>query len=112
MTAREDVVGDTVRTATAPYGPRGAREAIIALGTLALAWQALSFFAPPFVVPGWERILRALVALPMTSTALSVARVVVALAASFLLGGVLAILMYRAPAVERYGMPIVRVVLA
>jgi ABC-type nitrate/sulfonate/bicarbonate transport system permease component len=112
MSAREDVLGDTVRAMARPETARGAREGIIALGALALAWQALSYVGPPFAVPGWERILRALVALPMEFALVSVARVGVALVVSFAVGGVLAVLMYRTPSVERYGMPIVRVVLA
>jgi NitT/TauT family transport system permease protein len=112
MAAREDVLRDTLRTVAGVRGPRGPREAIVSLGLLAVGWQVLSFFAPPFVVPGWERILRALVTLPMVYTAVSVARVAAALAASFVLGVVLAVAMYGAPAVERYGMPILRVVLA
>lgn len=54
MAAREDVLRDTLRTVAGVRGPRGPREAVISLGLLAAGWQVLSWFAPPFVVPGWS----------------------------------------------------------
>jgi ABC-type nitrate/sulfonate/bicarbonate transport system permease component len=85
---------------------------VIALLVLAVAWQVVSLFVPPFVVPGWERIGKSLAGLPLDFVLVTLARVAVALALSFALGLGLAVLMYASTPVERYGRPIVRLLMA
>lgn len=88
------------------------REAIISVVVLAAAWQIASNFFPPFIVPGWQRIGRSLLTLRVDFVLVSVVRVAVALAFSFLLGLGGAIFMYRWKVAERYAMPLTKLVMA
>jgi NitT/TauT family transport system permease protein len=87
-------------------------ETIVALTLFAAAWQVASYFAPPYAVPGWGTIIRAAASLPMDAVAVTLIRVAVALGISFVLGLGLAIIMYGVPRVERYGRPLVRILMA
>lgn len=87
-------------------------EATIALLGFALLWEALSHFLPPFAVPGWGRIAAAFGKLRVDHTVTTVVRVIVAMVVSFAFGLGIAVLMYRFKAVERYGMPLVRLLMA
>jgi NitT/TauT family transport system permease protein len=104
--------GETVEALEARMPLRFPREMVIGLAALAVGWQLLSLFLPPFVVPGWERIFASLVTLPMSFVLITLARVIVALVLSFALGLGFAVLMYASTTVERYGRPIVRVLMA
>jgi ABC-type nitrate/sulfonate/bicarbonate transport system permease component len=106
------VGGETVEALEARTPFRFPREMVIGLLALAVAWQILSLFVPPFIVPGWERIFRSLVTLRLDFVLVTLARVVAALVVSFALGLGVAVLMYASTAVERYGRPIVRLLMA
>jgi NitT/TauT family transport system permease protein len=67
---------------------------------------------PPFQVPGWQRIISRLVHLPWDFVAISLARVIGALAVAFALGVVMSLGMLGARQVERYGMPIIKLLMA
>lgn len=108
----EAVVGETVEALEARAPFRFPREMVIALLALAVAWQIVSLFVPPFVVPGWERIFRSLLTLRLDFVLITLARVVAALVLSFVLGLGLAMLMYAFTPVERYGRPVVRLLMA
>jgi ABC-type nitrate/sulfonate/bicarbonate transport system permease component len=108
----EPIAGETVEALEARTPFRFPREMVIALLVLAVAWQVVSLFVPPFVVPGWERIGKSLAGLPLDFVLVTLARVAVALALSFALGLGLAVLMYASTPVERYGRPIVRLLMA
>lgn len=110
---RDDVAGtETVEALEARMPFRFPREMVIGLVLLAVAWEIVSYFVPPFVVPGWGRILGALAGLPLHYVAVTLARVAVALVLSFVLGLLLAVVMYGSDQVERYGRPIVRLLMA
>ncbi|HEX3176708.1 MAG TPA: ABC transporter permease subunit [Methylomirabilota bacterium] len=94
----------------APF--RFPRETVLALLGLAVAWQVLSLFVPPFIVPGWPRIFRSLVSLRVDFVLITLARVAAALVVSFALGLGAAVLMYASTSAERYGRPIVRLLMA
>ncbi|HXH83143.1 MAG TPA: ABC transporter permease subunit [Candidatus Tectomicrobia bacterium] len=104
--------GETVEALEARAPFRFPREMVVGLLIVAAAWQVVSFFVPPFVVPGWERIVATLVTLRLDFVLITLARVVAALAVSFALGLGLAIAMYASTPVERYGRPIVRLFMA
>ena len=105
-------VGETVEALEARAPFRFPRELVISLVILAVAWEILSNFAPPFAVPSWSRIAKSLVNLRPDFVAVTLARVVAALIVSFVLGLGLAIAMYLSAGVERYGRPIVRLLMA
>jgi NitT/TauT family transport system permease protein len=88
------------------------REAALVLLALAVVWQVISFFVPPFVVPGLERIWKSLISLRYDFVLVTLARVLAALVISFVLGIAVAVTMYLWPAVERYGRPLVRLLMA
>ena len=106
MKKDEAVAGETVEALEARMPLRFPREMVVALLALAAAWQLVSLFVPPFVVPGWQRIVKSLVTLRLDFVLITLARVVVALIVSFALGLGLAVLMYASTPVERYGRPI------
>jgi NitT/TauT family transport system permease protein len=64
------------------------------------------------MVPSWQRIISSLVHLHYDFVLVSLARVSVALIASFALGMAGALAMYLSERVERFGMPLVRLVMA
>jgi ABC-type nitrate/sulfonate/bicarbonate transport system permease component len=112
MKKDETIAGETVEALEARTPFRFPREMVIGLLVLAVGWQVLSLFVPPFIVPGWERIFKSLVTLPMGFVLVTLARVAAALVVSFAFGLGLAVLMYASSAVERYGRPIVRLLMA
>jgi ABC-type nitrate/sulfonate/bicarbonate transport system permease component len=87
-------------------------ETAVSLFVLAATWQIVSYFAPPFAVPGWERIGKAILGLPIESVVITLVRVMVALALSFVGGLTVAIAMYSMKPIERFGMPIVKLLMA
>jgi NitT/TauT family transport system permease protein len=88
------------------------RELVVGLLALAVAWEIVSLFVPPFIVPGWERIFRSLITLRLDFVLITLARVIAALVVSFVLGLGMAMAMYVWLPVERYGRPIVRLFMA
>ena len=112
MTPGETIGGETVEALEARAPFRFPREMVVALVVLAIAWEIVSLLVPPFIVPGWGRIFKSLATLRMDFVLVTLARVVGALVISFALGLGLAVVMYASVAVERYGRPIVRLLMA
>ena len=112
MSEREAIVSEQVEALEARLPFRFPREMLVALLILAVAWQIASIFVPPFIIPGWQRILKSVLALRLDFVLVTLARVMAALVISFAVGLGLAIAMYLSGAVERYGRPIVRLLMA
>jgi len=108
----ETIVSETVEALEARTPLRFPREMVIGLLAIAVAWQIASLFAPPFIIPGWQRIFASLVKLRADFVLITLARVIAALVLSFALGLGLAVAMYASTPVERYGRPIVRLFMA
>lgn len=87
-------------------------DSIVAFGAFAILWQLASFVYPAFQVPGWEKIIQGLEGLRYDYVLISLARVVVALVVSFVLGMAIALAMYLWHPVERFAMPLVRLIMA
>ena len=87
-------------------------DSVIAFGAFAILWELASFVYPAFQVPGWEKVFQAVEGLRYDYVLVSLARVAVALVASFVLGMAIALAMYVWPAVERFGTPLVRLIMA
>lgn len=96
------------------HGGRWPKETIVTLLAFALLWHLASMALPPFMVPGWDRIGKSLLEIVShpASIAVTVARVAFALVVSFALGLLAAMAMYRWNVVERYLMPMVKVLMA
>jgi NitT/TauT family transport system permease protein len=93
------------------------RQTFISLAAFALIWEALSFAAPylgipPFAIPGWGRIAQSLITITPLDVAVTLARVIGALIASFVIGLAVAMAMYRSEALENYLHPMVRILMA
>lgn len=113
VTATEAVeVPEAVGLEAAPRLLRFPRETLVALLLFALAWQVASMLLPPYVAPSWERIGRALLGLRYDFVLVTAGRVLLALALSFVGGVLLAVVMYRWQALDRYLLPLVRLVMA
>src|SRR5262249_58642818 len=92
-------------------GRRLGREGVLALVGLAVVWQIGSYFTPPFLFPSVPQIAARFVeifsaagtAYDAAATAL---RILAGLAGAFVLGSVLAMLMARSDAFERYCYPL------
>ena len=112
MRPEEAIGSETVeaREARAPF--RFPREMVVGLLALAVAWEIVSWFVPPFIVPGWGRIFKSLLGLRLDFVLVTLARVVGALVVSFVLGLGLAVAMYASTPVERYARPLVRLLMA
>jgi NitT/TauT family transport system permease protein len=92
-------------------------EAIAALVIFALAWETLSRLSPalgipPFAIPSLVKIAQSLATITPLDVAVTLARVIAALVFSFLIGVAVAVLMYLSPGFERYGRPLVRLLMA
>ena len=105
-------VGEAVEALEARVALRFPREMLVSLLVVAVVWELLSMVLPPFVIPSWGRILTSLVNLRLDFVLITLARVGVALVASFLLGLGVAIAMYASGPVERYTRPLVRLLMA
>lgn len=87
-------------------------DSLIAFAVFAIAWQLASLEFPAFMVPGWERIVEALAGLRYDNVLISLARVLAALILSFMLGMLVALMMYMFDFAERFGTPLLNVIMA
>lgn len=93
---------------------RWPKETIVSLAAFFVLWHLASMVLPPFVAPSWARIGRSLadIVTQPDFIAVTVVRVVVALLVSFVIGMALAISMYRFETLERYLMPLIKLLMA
>jgi ABC-type nitrate/sulfonate/bicarbonate transport system permease component len=78
----------------------------------AILWQIVSYFVPPFIIPGWERILKAFFEQRFDYVAVTLTRLLVSLAVSFILGVALAAAMNAHKSVEQMITPFVRMLMS
>jgi NitT/TauT family transport system permease protein len=93
------------------------REAFVSIAVLAIVWQLLSLASPSlgipaFAVPSLAKIWASLLKVNMVDALVTLSRVAAALVASFVLGLAGAVLMYNFGLLERYGRPLVRILMA
>ena len=88
------------------------KETAIALTGFAIVWQIASYFLPDYAVPGLPKIFKALLGLPIEFVLVTMARMMGALAVSFIIGMAFAVVMYSSRALEAYLLPIVRLLMA
>jgi NitT/TauT family transport system permease protein len=93
------------------------RQAVVSVLIFAAVWEALSYLAPTlgipaFAIPGLARIGRSLLTITPTDVLVTLARVIGALIASFVLGVALAVLMYQSQRLESYLRPMIRLFMA
>jgi NitT/TauT family transport system permease protein len=93
------------------------RQTLVSLLVFAVAWETLSHLSPylgipPFAVPSLLKIAQSLEKITPIDVAVTLARVIGALAASFVLGLVMAMAMYRSEALDNYLHPMIRILMA
>jgi NitT/TauT family transport system permease protein len=85
---------------------------VVAVLIFAALWQIASYFVPPFVIPGWQRIIKAFLELRFDYVAVTLARLMVSLVASFVLGFAIAAAMIQNKYVEQMVTPFVRMLMS
>jgi NitT/TauT family transport system permease protein len=93
------------------------RQTLVSLLVFALAWEVLSHLAPtlgipPFAIPSLLRIAKAITTITPIDIVVTLARVIGALIVSFVLGIVLAMVMYRSDTLDKYLHPMIRILMA
>jgi NitT/TauT family transport system permease protein len=93
------------------------RQTLVSLLVFAVCWEVLSHLAPvlgipPFAIPSLVRIAKSVATVTPIDVAVTLARVMVALVASFVLGLALAMAMYRSEPLEKYLHPLIRILMA
>lgn len=93
------------------------RETIVSLLVFAVLWETMSHLAPtlgipPFAIPSLLRIAKSIATITPVDVAVTLARVIGALAISFVLGVAMAMAMYRSQALDKYLHPIFRILMA
>jgi len=93
------------------------REALVSLAVFAAGWEALAQAAPylgipPFAVPSFLKIAQSLATVTWLDVVVTLARVIVALIFSFVIGIAVATCMYFSDSVERHIRPMVRLLMA
>jgi NitT/TauT family transport system permease protein len=85
---------------------------VAAIAAFVLGWAALSHIAPAYAVPYWSKILASLVNIPLADVLITVGRLVVSMALSFVLGVACSILLFERPNAEAFFIPLVKLLMA
>ncbi|MSO66611.1 MAG: ABC transporter permease subunit [Pseudolabrys sp.] len=106
-----DEIREPVRVLTFP------RQTFVSLLVFCVFWEVLSHLAPvlgipPFAIPSLVRIAKSIATITPIDIVVTLARVIGALIASFVLGLAMAMAMYRSDRLEKYLHPIVRLFMA
>jgi NitT/TauT family transport system permease protein len=93
------------------------RQTLVSLLAFAVFWEVLSHLAPalgipPFAIPSLLKIAKSIATITPIDIVVTLARVMAALIASFVLGLALAMAMYRSEPLEKYLHPLVRLFMA
>lgn len=93
------------------------RHTLVSLLVFCVFWEVMSHLAPtlgipPFAIPSLLKIAKSIATITWIDIVVTLARVIGALIASFVLGLALAMAMYRSPTLEKYVYPIIRLFMA
>src|SRR5882724_5912513 len=93
------------------------RHTIVSLLVFVVCWEVLSHLAPvlripPFAIPSVVKIAKSVATITPIDVVVTLARVIGALIASFVLGLALAMAMYRSDPLEKYLHPMIRLFMA
>ena len=93
------------------------RQTLVSLLLFAACWEALSHLAPllgipPFAIPSLLRIAKSIATITPIDVVVTLARVIGALVASFVVGVSLAMAMYRSETLDKYLHPLIRLFMA
>src|SRR5450756_1558878 len=93
------------------------RQTLVSLLVFAVFWEVMSHLAPvlgipPFAIPSLVRIAKSITTITPIDIVVTLARVIGALIASFVLGLALAMAMYRSEPLDKYLHPMIRILMA
>ncbi|MGE0563953.1 MAG: ABC transporter permease [Pseudolabrys sp.] len=93
------------------------RQTLLSLLAFAIVWETLSYLAPylgipPFAIPSWFKIAQSIVKITPIDILVTLARVLGALAVSFVVGVSLAMAMYTSKTLDDYLHPLIRILMA
>ena len=93
------------------------RQTFVSLLVFAVCWETLSHLAPylgipPFAIPSFVKIARSIADITPIDIVVTLARVIAALIASFVLGVAAAMAMYRSETLDNYLHPMIRILMA
>ena len=93
------------------------RQTIVSLLVFAVVWEILSHLSPylgipPFAIPSLLRIAKSMTTITPIDVVVTLARVIVALIASFAFGLALAMVMYNSRMLDEYLHPMIRILMA
>jgi NitT/TauT family transport system permease protein len=93
------------------------RHTLVSLLVFAAGWEVLSHLAPslgipPFAIPSLVRIAKSIATITPIDVVVTLARVIGALIASFVLGIAVAMSMYRSEPLDKYLSPLIRLFMA
>src|SRR6185437_14381568 len=93
------------------------RQTIVSLLVFAVVWEILSHLSPylgipPFAIPSLLRIAKSMTTITPIDVAVTLARVIAALIASFAFGLALAMVMYNSRMLDEYLHPMIRILMA
>ena len=92
--------------------PRETVAGIIAIAAIALAWHLASIYGPSYAFPTWGRIARAFVAIPLYDVGITIARLVLTMLLSFIIGIIFSTLVFERPTFEALLLPLVKLLMA
>ena len=93
------------------------RQTLVSLLVFAVFWETMSHLAPylgipPFAIPSLLKIAKSITVITPVDIVVTLARVIGALIASFVIGLSLAMAMYRSKTLDEYLHPMVRILMA
>jgi len=77
-----------------------------------VGWHVASLYAPYYAIPGWERIFHALLEISPYDVGITVARLVLSMGLSFVVGLTFSTLVFERPVVEAFFIPLVKLLMA
>jgi ABC-type nitrate/sulfonate/bicarbonate transport system permease component len=77
-----------------------------------VGWAAMSHVAPSYAFPYWSKIIASLVHIPIGDVLITVGRLIVSMALSFVIGLICAILLFERPNAEAFFIPLVKLLMA
>jgi NitT/TauT family transport system permease protein len=108
--AGNDKVTNTKKSAG--WSSRESIAGLCAVIAFIAGWQIASYFAPAYAIPGWPRIIEALLRIDPYDVAITLMRLIGSMVFSFILGLGLSMLIFDRPIAEGFCMPLVRLMMA
>lgn len=101
-----------VSNATKSYLSRTHLISASAVVAFVVAWTILSHVAPSYAVPYWSKILKSLVEISYADVLITLVRLLISMALSFVIGLACSLLLFERPDFEAFFLPLIRLLMA